>query len=315
MSKSDELFSVEELMRFQAVCKSHVDAAAKAPLVICTTVLVGLVLAVVVYIEWEIVYRVFDYLAGDTNEYWSPTLMGLTAAIMIIGFHLLLKTKADNWAVKIVEKSVEFLIPLYLCGIGLLIAAILFADGLNSMVEIEMPVVIGAIPEAIEQGWVEIFFDHVTNPMAVLAFSIGIGGLAIVNIFVAHKLLTIIITNLEDVFDRISRAKTAINDHKVILRTQKEYSELGSELGDLLIWDDHYIRTIIANEVISVISDALLPHKKWLQDSQYSADFRFETHHQKADPKQIAKDIAKIEAIRHQDILNAMNPKLLEKKS
>ncbi len=314
MSRPNELFATDELMRFQAACKGYVDAAVKTPLIICTTILLGLVLVVVIYIEWEIVYRVFDYLAGE-NEYWSPTLMGFTAAIMIVGFHLLLKTKSNNLAVKIVEKSVEILIPLYLAGIGLLIAAILFADGLNSMVEIDIPVMIGVIPEAIEHGWVETFFAHVANPLAVLTFSIGIGGLAIVNIFVAHKLLTIIITNLNDVFDRLSRAKTAINDHQTILRAQKEYSEFGSKLGDLLIWDDSYIRMIIANEVISVISDALLPHKKWLQNSQYSSDFRFETQNQKADPKQIAKDIAKIEAIRHQDVLNAMNPKLLEKKS
>jgi hypothetical protein len=77
--------------------------------------------------------------------------------------------------------------------------------------------------------------------------------------------------------------------------------------------DDDYIRAIITNEVLSVISDELAPHKKWLQESQYSIEFRFEDSYRKVDPKQIAKDIAKIEAIRPQDIMNAMNPKLLEK--
>ena len=44
--------------------------------------------------------------------------------------------------------------------------------------------------------------------------------------------------NIDDVFDRLSRAKTAINDYQIILRTQKEYAELGSKLGDLLIFKD-----------------------------------------------------------------------------
>jgi hypothetical protein len=313
MHKPDELFSSEEMMRFEAVLKRHIEVAAKVPLLILMTLLAGLALAVVGYSEYEIVYRVFDYLAGDNSEYWSPTLMGFTAATMIIGFHILAKAKPQNLAVRIVDRSVEILIPTYLIGMGFLIACILFADGLGSMIQIEMPAMIGSLPEAIEQGWVDAIFAHVTNPLAVLAFSLGIGGLAIVNIFIAHKLLTTIAININDIFGRLSRARAAIKDHQAILKAQKEYSALNYEINDLHIMDDNYIRTIITNEVISAISDALLPHKKWLQDSQYSTEFRFEDSHRKVDPKQVAKDIAKIEAIRPQDIMNAMNPKILEK--
>lgn len=313
MNKPEELFTPEEMMRFEAVLKRRIEAAAKAPLLMLMTLLAGFALAVVGYSEYEIVYRVFDYLAGENNEYWSPTLMGFTAATMIIGFHILAKVKPHNLAVRIVDRSVEILIPTYLIGMGFLIACILFADGLGSMIQIEMPAMIGSLPEAIEQGWVDAFFAHVTNPLAVLAFSVGIGGLAIVNIFIAHKLLTTIAININDIFGRLSRARAAIKDHQAILNAQKDYSALNSEINDLHIMDDHYIRTIITNEVINVICDALLPHKKWLQNSQYSSEFRFEESHQKIDPKQVAKDIAKIEAIRPQDIMNAMNPKFLEK--
>ncbi len=240
--------------------------------------------------------------------------MGFTAAIMIIGFHVLAKDKPHNVAVRFVEKTVGILIPTYLVGLGLLIASILFGDGLSAMIEADIPIMIGVIPEAIEQGWIDAFFANVTNPLAVLAFSLGIGGLAIVNIFIAHKLLVMITANVDDLFGRLSRAKAAIKDHQIILSAQKTYAALGSEINDLLIWDDNYIRIMIANEVMSTISDALLPHKKKLQDTQYSEEFRFETPHQKVDTKQIAKDITKIEAIRLQDVMSAMNPKLLEKK-
>ncbi len=314
MNKSDDLFTTEELMRFQVALKKSVEAVQRVPLIIFITLLAGLAFLGVVCIEWEIIYRVFDYLGGDNNEYWSPTLMGFTAAIMIIGFHVLAKDKPHNVAVRFVEKIVGILIPTYLVGLGLLIASILFGDGLRTMIEADIPIMIGAIPEAIEQGWIDAFFAYVTNPLAVLAFSLGIGGLAIVNIFIAHKLLVMITANVDDLFGRLSRAKAAIKDHKIILYAQKTYAALGSEINDLLIWDDNYIRMMIANEVMSVISDGLLPHKKKLQDTQYSEEFRFETPNQKVDAKQIAKDIAKIEAIRLQDIMNAMNPKLLEKK-
>ncbi len=313
MSKPNELFTTEEMMRFQVARKKYIQAAAKAPLLVVMTLFSILALAVVGYSEWEIIYRVFDYLAGDTNEYWSPTLMGFTAATMIIGFHILAKSRPHNLAVRIVEQSVEILIPVYLFGMGLLIASILFADGLSNMLNIDMPALIGSIPETIEQGWIDTFFANVTNPLAVLAFSLGIGGLAIVNIFIAHKLLTIIATNIEDVFSRLSRANTAIKDYQDILNAHKEYSALSAELNDLLIKDDNYLRLIITNEAMSTISDALLPHKKWLQDCQYSSEFRFDESSRKVDPKQVAKDIAKIEAIRPQDIMNAMNPKFQEK--
>lgn len=316
MNKPDEqLFSIEELMRFQAVLKGHLEATAKIPLILFKTLLVIAILGIVGYSEWEIIYRVFEYIAGDHNEYWSPALMGFTAATMIIGFHILAKDKPNNLAVRIVERSVVILIPLYLAGIGLLIAGILFGDGLGSLINTEIPVVIGSIPEMIEQGFIDAVFAYIANPLAVMAFSLGIGGLAIVNIFIAHKLLSVITCNLDDMFGRLSRAKAAIKDHHIILRTQKQFAEINSDLSDMLIWDDTYIRMIIANEVMNVIAEALLPHKQWLQNVQYSKEFRFETQTQKVDPKQLAKDIAKIEAIRLQDIMNAMNPKLLEKKS
>ena len=68
MNNPEELFSSEEMMRFEAVLKRHIEAAAKAPLLILMTLLAGLALAVVGYSEFEIVYRVFDYLAGENNE-------------------------------------------------------------------------------------------------------------------------------------------------------------------------------------------------------------------------------------------------------
>lgn len=313
MENTKELFNTEELIRFQVEQKERVQDAVKIPLLISIILLAVLALAVVAYSEYEIVYRIFDYLAGENHEYWSPGLMALTAATMIIGFHLLAQSNPHNPAVRIVERSVGILIPIYLIGMGILIASIIFGDGLSSLIQTETPVMIGNLPEVMEQGWIDAFFANVTNPSAVLTFSIGIGGLAIINIFVAHKLLTIISSNINDVFHRLSRAHDANQDYQAILNAQKEYARLSAELHDLLIKDDHYLRMTITNEVIHVIRQALLPHKKWLQIAQYSPEFRFEDLHRKVDPKQVAKDIAKIEAIRPQDIMDAMNPKLLEK--
>ncbi len=314
-SKPDEAFSRTEQIRFEIKRNKYVKAAAKVPWILFLTSLGGVALGVVCYSEWEIIYRVFEALMGEDNRYWSPVPMGLTAATMIVGFHLLAKLKPQNIAVKIVENSVGMLIPIYLFGIGILIACILFQEGLSDMLNVEIPDIIGGIPAVVEEGWLDAFFAHVTNPIAVMAFSLGIGGLAIVNIFVAHQLLTMIAKNGSDMFDRLTLAKSAISDHQNTQRDQREYAAIGAELDELDMQDDEDIKLMITDEVMSTISDALLPHKKWLQHKQYSSEFRFGVQDQKVDTKQMAKDIAKIEAIRPQDVMNAMNPRYLEKKT
>jgi len=313
-SKLDEAFTRAEQIRFEIKRNKYVKAAAKVPLILLITFLCVIGLGVVCYSEWEIIYRVFEALMGEDNRYWSPVLMGLTAATMIVGFHLLAKLKPQNIAVRIVESSVGILIPIYLFGIGILIACILFQEGLSDMLNVEIPDIIGGLPKVVEEGWLDAFFTHVTNPIAVMVFSLGIGGLAIVNIFVAHQLLTMITKNGTDAFDRLTLAKSAIGDHQITQRVQREYAAIGAELDELAMQDDQDIKLMITDEVMNTISDALLPHKKWLQNKQYSSEFRFGVQDQKVDTKKMAKDIAKIEAIRPQDVMNAMDPRYLEKK-
>ena len=308
MDRTEDLFSTQELVQFQAQLKTHVIASAKTTFSIIKTVFQILVLGIVVFVEWEIIYRVFDYLSGE-NDYWSPEIMGLTAAIMIIGFHLMAYNAPHNFAVRFVNRTVQFLIPLYMVGVGLLIASILDVD---SMIETNIPSMIGEIPDVTEANWNDGLFSSLTDPLAVIAFSLGLGGLAIVNIFVAHHLITLISDNIEDITGRLSRAKQAIQDHSTILRTQKCYAVLRNDLADLNMLDDFHIRMHIASEVLSLIAEALLPHKQWLTTQEMGETSPYAPK-EKTDPKQVAGRIKKIEAISSKDILKALSaPKLLE---
>lgn len=308
MDRTEDLFSTQELVQFQAQLKTHVIASATTPLSIAKTVLQMLVLGIVGYVEWEIIYRVFEYLSGE-NDYWSPEIMGLTAAIMIIGFHLLAYNAPHNFAVRFVNRAVQFLIPLYMVGVGLLIASIL---DVGSVVETDIPLMIGELPDATQSNGMDGLFSGITDPLAVMAFSLGLGGLAIVNIFVAHHLLILISANIENITGRLSRAKQALQDHSTILRTQKLYAALRDDLADLNIWDDFTIRMHIASDVLSVIADALLPHKQWLMAQEMAETSPFGPQ-ETTDPKHVAGRIKKIEALSSQDILKALTPpKLLE---
>ena len=313
MNQSADLFSIDELMQFQALVKRQLLASVRVPLNIFMGMLEAAALAVVGVVEWEIVYEVFVYLSGDEQGYWAPELMACTAGIMIIGFHLLAKTKPENLAVRIVEAAVQVLIPVYLIGVGLLIAAIMYADGLGGMVAAGPELVLGALPEVTESGWLDRLYDDIANPLSVLTLSLGIGGLAVINIFVAHRLLTMFGANLSDLVLRISRTREAIKDHAIIRRTQKAYAALALELDELAVRDDAYIRLAIANDVIAVIAEAMLPHKIWLTEHALGTDSRFEGRDQ-IDIKQITREIARIEAISLKDVLAALNPKHLEGK-
>ena len=313
MSQTIELFTPGEQMQHQAMVKQALMRSAKAPLLIGFSIMQIFALAVIGVIEWEIIYEVFFYLSGDTEGYWAPGLMGCTAGVMIVGFHLLAKAKPENVAVRIVEGAVQILIPIYLAGIGLLIAAILYSIGLGGMVASAPELTFGELPKAIESNWLELVFTDIANPGAVLVFALGIGGIAIINIFVSHRLLLLIGNNLSDIAGRLSRAKEALSDFRIIKRSQKEYSDLSIELDALAANDDAYIRLKIANDVIAVIADALHPHKVWLSKQSLDKTSRFEEE-DRINANQISKEISRIEAISLADVLAALNPKCLEKK-
>lgn len=315
MDQTEPLFTQQELLRFQFLRGRHLRNTAKLPLNVGFTLLCALTLVFVGFVEWELIYQVFDYLIGDMEDSWSPALMACTGLIMVIGFHLLAKDRPTNPASLFVRAAVAILIPVYLLGTGLLTAAVIYGDGLASMVAPDAQVVIGQIREAVDNGMIDTFFAHVTNPLAVITFSLGIGSLAIINIFVAHKLLGLVISNVDEMFTKTARAREAMHDFKLIQRAQKDF--LDAELAEMELYlrDDNYIRLSIAGTVLNEISAALLPHRKWLKENEYgSPSSQFEVA-EPADPKKVARDVAKIAAISQKDIMNALKPNLLEVKS
>jgi hypothetical protein len=310
MNNANTLFTAQDFVLFQMMLKQSLIGAAKVPLIGTLTGLQILVVGLVVYVEYEIIYRVFEFLSGE-NEYWSPGVMGLTAAIMIIGFHIQVKLYPTNFAARFVNGAVQYLVPLYMLGVGLLVASIL---DVGSLIEMEQPVTVGNIPEAISSNGIEALFANVTNPLAALTFSLGLGGLAIVNIFVAHHLLSKIWSNIEDLTGRLAQAKQAISDYATIKRTHQQYAACVRERADLLARDD--VLTIcmeVACAVLVMRDEALRPHREWQTEQRLCEKSPFELQ-ETSNPQEVARLIKPIEAISQNDILKALTPqKLLEK--
>lgn len=305
MTSDARLFSTQELVLFQAKLKQSVLGVAKAPLIGVITGAMVLTLAVVGYIEYEIIFRVFEFLSGE-NDYWSPSIMGLTAAVMILGFHLLASRNPSNFAVRFVHTSVQFLIPLYLLGIGLLIASIL---DVGSLIEEDVPIVLGQLPDITDTESMESLFSRITDPLAATAFSLGLGGLAVVNIFVAHVLIERISANVQDLSDRLSVAKQAIKDYAIIKRTHKRFGQCLRERADLDLWNDEVIRMTVATTVLQERDEALRPHKDALNDQRLDPGSPFMAQ-ESADPAEIARLIKPLEAITLEDVLMALSSPL-----
>jgi hypothetical protein len=314
MNESDRgLFSASELLRFTAIARQHEAAAAQAPLLLVFAFVSLAGVCGVVVLEWEIVFRVFAYLNGDGASYWSPELMASGAAVIVVGFHLLARLHPRSIAVRLLNASVPVLIPAYLLGTGLLIAGILYADGLGEMAAPQALPVFGlpSEPPAHDGGsWLKEAFERFATPLGVLIFAIGIGGLSICNVYVAHRLLSLSEEGALKARIRMRRASDARKAMRAIKLAQQRHAELRDQLAALdARWDAPGIHQALTCEVASVIAQNLQPWKAWLAERVLQPEARF-TLKEGLDPKAVAAQVARIEAISPADIRRALEPQL-----
>lgn len=295
MSSENDLFDHQTLMRLDAVVINAIKACRKTPLLALKGLMSLAVLSLVGVVEYEVLYQVFDVLAGD-GDYWSPHLMATTAMIMIIGFHLLSDRKPDNFANRVIENLVQILIPLYLLGIGLLIGCIINMDGAGVLLESAGVPLFGIAESIQERSWIEDFYANITNPFAMLLFSTGLGGLAIVNIWVAHRLLEIISGSFSQLQSLVKEAHFLKAQRDTVRACCTQYREIGSDLAELERWDETRIGSSVAVKALEHISQALGPHRKYLQSLEYQAEPGELEFKSTINTKPIERDIKKIEA-------------------
>jgi len=305
----DTLFTLEQMMAMSVRSRQALLGIAKTPLIIFIVILVSIATLGVGYAEYEILFRIFEDLTGE-DGYWSPHVMGFTGIIVILAVHLLAKTDPQGLTARFINGSVKILVPIYLIGAGLYIASML---DLASLIETQNIPIPGETLNAAEQ-FQESLISIMTTKAAVIAFTLGLGGLAVINVFVASKLISIINSNIENLFGRITIAKEAVKDFNIIKRCQKEYLAQKNELNEFVInCDERYIRLQITSHIQSIIAEELEPHKANLNQQEIQGEPLFGGA-PAADLKYIKKAIAKIESISTGEILKPMNPAILEKK-
>ena len=309
------LFTQNEHMNFEGIVSEIRNKAKMVPLLILYTIISSLLLVFLGVIDWEIYFRIFEYLGGD-DGYWSPKLMAFSGIIMMIAFHILAKNQPKHVIARIVAGLTGLIIIAFIIGGGLYISTMLYGDGMGSMPDVEIPVVIGQISQSVaQQGWIDAVFENVTNPVAILSLSLGIGGLSIVALYIAHHLFTWINKNITEIYNRLSALRLAQAHHEKINQSEIHTAELHAMDFQLSFQDEQHWMLQISDEALEIIASNLMPHEQAYKEWEFNEQTHRWQNDESNDAKRIAAAIKKIKSITLSDIIKAMSlPKNLKRK-
>lgn len=310
------IFTEKEHLIFAGIISADKKAALLIPLQCLVTALISLFTGLVFIIDWEIFFRIFDYLAGDEG-YWSPRLMACTGGIMMLAFHLVAERQPQHLVVKVINRLSGIIIAAFVVGGGLYIASILYTDGMGELGGELPPIQLGQAASAVVSGsWIDLVFEYVTSPSAVLALSLGIGGLSIVSMFIAHHLLALITQLIRQIYTRSKALRSALNNQRIIRDSEARLGELTDREHELVFCDEDHWKLHIADQALDVIAEHLMPHQQYLQDCEFTAPEHRWAIDQSKDVKRVERAVKKLQAISADDILRHLTlPKQLEKTS
>lgn len=272
-----------------------------------TILLIGILI-----LEGHILYTLFDGLGGG-GDYWSPGLMSLTAFVIVLGFHLLSHDNPNNIALRFINACSQWIIIFYVIGAGLVLTGLMIGDGLSEIFDTGS-ITLSSLDPSNDANGIESAFINLAHPFASILFSLGIGGLAIINIFAAHRLISKIAKKLLPAFSGIKTAKETQAQYKIAMDEEQTYLDDDDKLNDP-VWlniEDH-IAQQSASDILATINKALTPHEEYLKEKLLSPEQEKPIigdgeANDEVDLKQLEKMIARIRAIDEATILKAISP-------
>ncbi|GAB2695103.1 hypothetical protein [Aliiglaciecola aliphaticivorans] len=306
MNASNVFTTDGRVLLTRAVQKSKL-ASWKVPLqviglVACTLAAIG-----AMSFEWEIMSRIFSYLAGAESEYWSPWIMGFSSLIIVLGLHFLAMKHPDHQALATLERIAGGLMLIFLIGIGLLLAAMLYQDGLGDILgeEISLPPLGDDIPTSSlgAMVWLDALMRNIGNPLATLAFSLGIGSLTLMSVFVTHNALNFGQQCFTNLFVRINMRKEDIQDLQTFLSAQHDYETMQQALLLCYRRDNETLLHDIADEALTAHHEGLAPTARALSDARLMArDIPF-ADKPNLDIKEMEKRLNALNATSYDDLI------------
>lgn len=268
-----------------------------------------ILLAGLLTLDYEINFRLFEFLAGE-DALWTPSLMALTPAIALVAFHVLIRHSPNHPLLRIMRTLSAFCVAAFVIGCGTYIASILYIDtGAPVAPEIAIPTlgeVTGA--EAPQTNWLDTLFREVTSPFGVLTLSLGIGGLSVISVYAGHQLLSIIEHALCEVTLTRRKLREGIAHHRASLAAEARFAELADAYDRLMAKSDEALLAQIAGLVLRTIDTHAIPHEKRLQQMRFaSAETLLDPDHS-AEIKRVEEALKPIRAITAKDVISALSP-------
>jgi len=305
-------FTDRELMQFEEAYQRHVRGAIKSAPKAAITVFLVLCFAFSAMVEYVLSYEIFAYLKAPLpgeDASWSVWLFALTGVLMALALHLHASDHPDSFAVRAVRTSVVVLVPLYALGAGLALAAIIYFDGADALFTpaASLELFSDAIQET-GSPWLE----SLAPPFALI-FVLGCGGLAIINLYIFHKLASAIRENVDELSARAMAAKEAHEAMKIIRYSDQQLSELARHHAALLAQNPQAMELAVANEIIAIVHSELAPTEQWLLAQQLkikAPECRFLPHEEAVGPdfKAIEKRVASLRALDVKTVVSAFHP-------
>jgi hypothetical protein len=279
-------------------------AAARIPLLMLSAALNSLISALVMLFEYEVLYRVFDYLAGDDSEYWSPAVMGLTSFILVIAIHYLVMDNKNHPALRFINKIAGVMSIVYLVGIGLLLSLLIFAEA-SSLFDLET---FGFVADDTDEeaGMIALVMANITSPIAKLLFSFGLGALALINVFVAHHAISKVSDALSEISLRRETWQQDKKDLAIYRKAKAAHRDIEQGKQNHNVSDDDTLCHEVAADVLLNITDALTPTLFNINNALMMHTLSEVLPQSQLDVEQLQKAVKPIQAITTDTLIKAM---------
>lgn len=303
------VFADRENMQFAAIEQQVTRTALTAMPMAGVTILLVVCALLSGGVEYAISYELFAYfkapLPGEESQ-WSVALLALTGVLMALALHLHASEHPDSFAVRVLRQSVSVLVPLYAIGAGLALAAILYFDGADALFNANATAELFAT--AAQETGSSLISALVSN--LSLIFVLGCGGLAIINLYIFHKLLSLITANTTYVTERVLAAREARETMQTIQACDQQFAELSSQREILIAQNPRLSEFAFANHIVSVIHQELAQAERWMTGQQFRLkppENRFVLSEQSegVDLKEVQKRITALRAINAKTIAAA----------
>lgn len=303
-NQSEVLMAIGTLAELQRAARGNKLRLLNAGLAACCLILLGV-------IDWEVYFRIFQFMTDNGEDFWSPHLMACTPAIMLIGFHVLASQSSKHPVVRLVGFLAGFFIVAFIVGGGLYIAAMLYQDaGAPGQQALSLPP-LGALPPVGESGagqsWLDALFANVTSPAGVLAISLGIGGLSVVSVYAGHRLIVVIEHNVREAYLTRRNLREGLKYHRASQEAEARFAALAAEHERLMRCSDDQLLVQIAGLTLQTINTHIIPHEKRLQRMRFeNVETRID-HDPAAEIKCVESAVKKIRELTLKDVLNALS--------